>query len=235
MTISRRGWMLRVSIPPVLAATPSACSVLGTNDEPNPKQPVLMEISISADADANIDTHERGAPILLRIYELASSIGFLESDFFALQDRDKITLASDILSVDTFMLRPGETRSIRRKAQAGTTAIGVFAAYRDLPASVWRVSHALAPAADAHWYRKAPKLRLGVAVQARGLLVKDADALPEAGQPARARESAKLLPTSVPAAPSLPAAPPAPAMPSLTSVPSVPSVPSLPSLSDIKP
>jgi type VI secretion system protein VasD len=188
-----------------------------------------MEISISADADANIDTHERGAPILLRIYELATSIGFLEADFFALQDRDKITLTSDILSVDTFMLRPGETRSIRRKAQPGTTAIGVFAAYRDLPASVWRASHTLAPAADAHWYRKTPKLRLGVTVQARGLLVMDADAVPEAGQPARARESAKLLPTSVPPAPPLPAAPSAPSMPSLSSIPPMPSV------SDIKP
>lgn len=217
MKISRRDWILRVSTPPSLAIAPSACGVLGGGNEAAPKEPLSLEISIAAAADANIDTHDRGAPILLRIYELASDVVFLEADFFALQDREKITLGSDLLSVDAFMLRPGETRSIRRKAQPGTTAIGVFAAYRDLPAAVWRTSHALPPAVDAHWYRKAVRLRLGVAVQAHGLLVTDADAVPDAGLAARARESAAL--------PTMPAA----------SLPAVPAMPAMPSATDLKP
>ena len=226
MTFSRRDWILRAAAPPLLSILPSACSVLGGNDEPNPKQPRLLEISIAADANANIDTHERGAPIMLRIYELASDVGFLEADFFSIQDREKITLGSDLLSTDVFMLRPGETRSIRRKAQAGTTAIGVFAAYRDLPASVWRISHALPPAPDAHWYRKAARLRLGVSIQARGLLVKDADALPEPAPANRARESAVSPPT-----PPMPLPDP-PALPTLAPLPNLPRLPSVP---DLKP
>ncbi|MCZ2497600.1 type VI secretion system lipoprotein TssJ [Xylophilus sp. Kf1] len=201
MKIPRREWILRAGAVSLLPNALPGCSVLGGGDEPKPKESLRMEIAIAAAPDANIDRHERGAPILLRIYELAVGVGFQEADFFSLQDRDKITLGSDLLAVDSFMLRPGETRAIRRKAQAGTTAIGVFAAYRDLPAAVWRISHALPPPVDAHWYRKAPRLRLEVLVQARGLDVKDVDALPDTALASRSRESAASLAKDLPTLP----------------------------------
>lgn len=218
MTTTRRGWILRISTPPLLVIAPTACGLLGGGGDETrslpPQEPLRLEISIASAADANIDTHDRGAPILLRIYELASDVGYLEADFFSLQDREKITLGSDLLSVDTWLLRPGETRSIRRKARPGTTAIGVFAAYRDLPASVWRISHPLPPAVDAHWYRQSPRLRLAVTVQARGLVVKDADAVADPGLATRARESAAAA-----ALPPMPPSPPAPAVPAVPPVP----------------
>jgi len=204
MKTSRREWIIRVASPPLLAIAPSACGVLGGNNEQTPKETLMLDISISAAADANIDNHERGAPIWLRIYELASPVGFLEADYFALQDREKITLGSDLLSVDAFMLRPGEHRSIRRAAKAGGTTIGVFAGYRDLPRAVWRAAHTLPAAVDAHWYRKTPRLRLAVAVQARGLLMTDTDAPPRAVNPPETSGVPTGPATPPPAQPTLP-------------------------------
>ncbi|SUH39389.1 type VI secretion lipoprotein [Salmonella enterica subsp. enterica] len=42
---------------------------------------------------------------------------------------------------DSFILRPGEEKKLRRPLNAQTTAIGVLAGYRNLAKSVWRVTY----------------------------------------------------------------------------------------------
>lgn len=157
----------------------SACGVFSNDSAPARKESAKLDIGIAADRDLNTDTKGRGAPVLLRVYELKSDVAFQDADFFALQNTDKAALGADLLAVDQFIVRPGETREIKRKSNPETTAIGIFAGYRDLPNAVWRVVYKLPPAPDAGWYRAvipANKAKLKIDLQANAILVVDEDA-----------------------------------------------------------
>ncbi len=108
---------------------------------------------------------------MVKVYELKSIVAFENGDFFTLQNDDKKILIGDILAVDEFIFRPGDTQFIRRRADTKAVAIGVLAGYRDLGKSVWRAVYRLPPAPDNSWYRtmmprKKIKLKIGVGQQA---------------------------------------------------------------------
>ena len=176
-----------------------ACGSIGGSDAPPAKESAKLEISIKADTEVNQNTSGKGAPILLRVYELKSDIAFQDADFFALQHTDKAALGADLLAVDQFILRPGETRKIMRKTNPETAFIGIFAGYRDLPNSTWRVVHRLLPAPDKSWYRvviPANKVRLQIELQSNAIQMVDEDAdtqpAPYANESMKALESFKV-------------------------------------------
>lgn len=143
------------------------------------KEPAKLDIAIKADADLNMDIKGRSAPMLLRVYELKSEVAFQEADLFALQNTDKVALAADLLAVDQYIIRPGETRQILRKSNPETTAIGIFAGYRDLPNATWRVIYKMPPAAEKGWLSMvmpANKAKLKIALQANAILMTDEEA-----------------------------------------------------------
>ncbi len=157
----------------------TACSALSGNGQPAQKEQAKLDISIEADRDMNTDNKGRGAPMLLRVYELKSDIAFQDADFFALQKTDKAVLGADLLAVDQFILRPGETRKIKRKSNPETTAIAIFAGYRDLPTSIWRVVYKMEAAPESSWYRAiipANKAKLKIALQSNAILMTDEEA-----------------------------------------------------------
>lgn len=127
----------------------------GCSGAPPVKEQLVLELQVIADAQINPDDMNRAAPIEVRVYELKSSAAFESADFYALQNDAKNTLSGDVLAVDEFILRPGASRVIRRRANGEATAIGVIAAYRDLGKSVWRDTWRLQAAPDAAWYRAA--------------------------------------------------------------------------------
>jgi type VI secretion system protein VasD len=199
---TRRECLLRASGLSVLAISLQGCSSTAGEEQPPRKEAARLEISITADDDMNADTKGAGAPLLLRVYELKSATVFQDADFFALQEHDKTLLGGELLAFDQFMMRPGETREIRRQANSGTTAIGIFAGYRDLPNAVWRLTHTMATAPTAHWYRAvvpSAKARLTVRLTNRALLLTDANARPPVAPVQHAAETA-----STPAKPGKP-------------------------------
>lgn len=178
----------------LLPAALTACGIFSGSNAPAQKESAKLEIAIAADRNLNTDTKGRGAPMLLRVYELKSDVAFQDADFFALQNTDKAVLGADLLAVDQFILRPGETREIKRKSHPETTAIGIFAGYRDLPNSVWRVVHKMPPAAETGWYRAvipANQAKLKIDLQANAILMTDEEAGKRPVQ--YANESAKGL------------------------------------------
>ncbi|AOJ69148.1 MULTISPECIES: type VI secretion system lipoprotein TssJ [Burkholderia] len=130
---------------------------------PTPKEPPRLELTVRAAPTVNPDDLKRAAPIAVSVYELKTDGAFNAADFFTLDDQDKTVLADDLVSRERLLLRPGERMTLRRKIDPAATALGVVAAYRDLPNSVWRAAYPLPPAREAAWYRfSSPKLRLTI-------------------------------------------------------------------------
>jgi type VI secretion system protein VasD len=136
------------------------------------KEQTKLILTIDAAPGVNPDTSLRPSPIKVRIYELKDPGAFSEADYFSLDTTDKVTLAADMLAKDEFILRPGESRTIERKSNAQTTAIGVLAGYRDLPNSTWRMVHKLKEAPAASWMRAllpANRAELNIQLQPQGI------------------------------------------------------------------
>ena len=136
-------------------------------------EPVRLDLSIAASSGVNPDDEKRPAPVVVRLYELKNADTFNSADFFSLQDKDKVVLADDLVVRDQFQLRPGEHKTIQRNADQSSTTLGVIAAYRDLPNSVWRATWALPAAPGAAWYRFSPKLQLTINLEANAIRITD--------------------------------------------------------------
>ncbi|PXW24938.1 type VI secretion system protein VasD [Paraburkholderia caballeronis] len=129
----------------------AACS----SSPPAPKEQAAdLRIQVIASENINPDDKGRPAPIMVRVYELKSATAFRSADYFTLQDDDRKATGDDVLVVDEFILRPGDTKEISRKANASTNAIGVLAGYRNLGKSVWRDVYQLRQPQKAPWYRR---------------------------------------------------------------------------------
>ena len=55
-----------------------------------------------------------------------------------LECREQAALGPDLLAREEIQLRPGDTQRLSRDVAAGTRAVGVIVAYRDLERSNWR-------------------------------------------------------------------------------------------------
>jgi len=142
-------------------------------DPKTPKEPLRLELSVKAGSDVNPDDKGRAAPIVVRVYELKNDSTFKSQDFITLQEKDKALLADDINARDEFLLRPGDTKTFRRKPDSTTRVIGVLAAYRDLPNAVWRTTYDWPEARDAAWYRRDSKLHLNINLGAKAIKVSE--------------------------------------------------------------
>jgi len=101
--------------------------------------PTPYAVSIQVDDGVNPDGRGKAAPILVKVFELKSSGNFETADYFALQDRDRETLAAELVNADQAILRSGEERTFKREAGLDSRAIGVIAGYRRLENARWRL------------------------------------------------------------------------------------------------
>jgi type VI secretion system protein VasD len=160
----------------IVTALLCAVSLAGcASADPKPKQPVRLEMTVHARATVNPDDEGRAEPIVARIYELKNDGAFKAADFFTLQNQDKTVLADDVVKCDQLELRPGDHQTIARMLDPATTAIGVLAAYRDLPDSVWRAVYTVPAAPDRAWYRfSKPKLKLTIDLDTHAVRITEA-------------------------------------------------------------
>jgi len=161
--------LMRIWSAALAAALLAACASSG---EPTPKEATRLELTLNAATAVNPDGQKRPAPIAVRLYELKTDGAFNAADFFTLQDKDKSVLADDLIKRDQYLLRPGEHVALKRPLDPAATTLGILAAYRDLPNSVWRATYALPPARDAAWYHVfKPKLKLSIDLEANAIQV----------------------------------------------------------------
>jgi type VI secretion system protein VasD len=140
-------------------------------------EPVKMTLTLKAASDVNPDDQKRAAPIVVRVYELKDANAFNDADFFSLKDQDKALLADDLVTRDQFQMRPGDSNSIRRDAHQATKVLGVIAAYRDLPNSVWRATWPMPRTPKAAWYHvMSTQLKLTIELNANAIKIVDEQA-----------------------------------------------------------
>jgi type VI secretion system protein VasD len=112
---------------------------------PPPPPPTVVALTLAASSDANVTTAGQGAPVAVRVYQLASTSAFSGAEFFQLFNQDQATLGPDLVKRDDMIIPPGGSQTITLTPLDTVKAIGVFAAYRDYGPVVWRVTMPVAP------------------------------------------------------------------------------------------
>jgi type VI secretion system protein VasD len=120
---------------PLLLALLAALAGCGA---PPPPPPTVVSVTLTAAPDANPAPDGQGAPVVLRVYQLASASAFTGAEFFPLFNQDQTTLGPDLIRRDEMILTPGQTRTLTLTPTDPVKAIGVFAAYRDFQHATWR-------------------------------------------------------------------------------------------------
>lgn len=148
-----------------------------SNVPPTIKEQTRIVLNIKAADNVNPDDKDRAAPVQVRIYELKNDTAFNATDFYSLQDNDKAVLGDDLLASDEFILRPGETKTLRRRSNPETTVIAVLAGYRSLATSKWRESFHMEEAPYAAWYRAWPlsSVKLNVNIGQNAIVMTELD------------------------------------------------------------
>lgn len=122
-----------------LATSPSWAGLVSGCASTAKSLPTPYAVSIRIDEGVNPDGRGKAAPILVKVFELKSSGNFETADYFALQDRDRETLSTELVNADQAILRSGEERTFKREAALDSRAIGIIAGYRKLEEARWRI------------------------------------------------------------------------------------------------
>ncbi len=109
------------------------------------KPPPRLDIEVTASGDLNPGPDGQPLPVVLRLYQLKQSGGFMGADFYSLFDKELSVLGPDLVSREEITLRPSQRLHLQRQLDPAATAVGVLAAYRAIDRSRWRAAVALVP------------------------------------------------------------------------------------------
>lgn len=117
-----------------------AALLSGCGGPPPPVPPTIVNTTITGAADVNAGSGGAGAPVAIRVYQLASATGFKASTFFPLFEKDAATLRDDLVKREDILLGPGQSKTLVLMPEDRVHAIGVFGAYRDYEHVDWHGS-----------------------------------------------------------------------------------------------
>ena len=100
--------------------------------------PSLIDLTLQAKVDQNPDLVGRSSPTVIQLFELKNVAAFNSADFFDLYKQAEKTLEPDLVAVEKFNLRPGETKQLKIRVKPGSQFLGVTAAYRSIDQAIWR-------------------------------------------------------------------------------------------------
>jgi type VI secretion system protein VasD len=126
----------RVALVAASCAAICACAKAPVQEAPPP--PVQVAIAVDASANANPDSEGRPSPVTVRIYQLADSGKFQQSEFFTLWDGDAQALGPALLGRIELQVAPGKHADGALTLEPAARSIGVAAAFRDFRGASWR-------------------------------------------------------------------------------------------------
>jgi len=119
----------------VLLAIPA---LLASRCSSSPPPPAVLTLNVIGGSDQNPDPSGSSAPVAVRLFQLNDPAKFERSDVFALTEREQQTLGPEDQGSEEFVLRPGESRTIKRELKHGVQFIGVAVLFRDIDQAHWR-------------------------------------------------------------------------------------------------
>jgi type VI secretion system protein VasD len=128
----------------MMLAAVSALAACGMFGGGNPKEATL-EMTLAAGGQLNPNAQRRPSPVVVRVFDLKTPATFEAANFDGLFERDRETLAAELVARDEFVLNPGEGKKIERKLAPETKVLGVAVAFRELERATWRTTVALKP------------------------------------------------------------------------------------------
>lgn len=132
-----RRWTLSV-LPGALFLAVLLPAMAACMTPPPPPPPTRVQLTLQASPDANPDSAGRPSPVVVRVYELASSSTFEIGDFFQLFEQPEATLGADLRGTADIVVAPGGQESLARELSADTRYLGILANFRDIDQAVWR-------------------------------------------------------------------------------------------------
>ena len=127
-------------------ATAAALAVWGcAAPPPPPPPPTIVQLKLSATRDVNANPSGQGAPVVVRVYQLASPAAFEKAEFFRLMNADATALGADLVKKDEYLLAPGTTKQAELTIPAPVKALGIMAAYRQFQSTTWRITVPIPP------------------------------------------------------------------------------------------
>ncbi|MCC2657631.1 MAG: vasD [Panacagrimonas sp.] len=136
--------MTRWLVPVLVAVALAGC--FGKKPPPVPEmpKPSKLDLIVNASTDLNPDSTGRASPLVVRIYALRQMTEFEKADFFALFEKDEMTLGASIAKREEIILKPGDSIMQPREYPPDAQFVAVMAAYRDVERSTWRASAPIA-------------------------------------------------------------------------------------------
>lgn len=122
----------------MLLAALFGLAVLGGCGGGGPK-PAVLRGALDANSNVNPDRQGRPSPVVVRLYQLSSTAAFNAADYFALDQKDKETLAGEMIDREEFRVNPGDKLRIERGLKPEVRFIAITAAFRD-PNAQWRTT-----------------------------------------------------------------------------------------------
>ncbi len=106
----------------------------------------MVALTLTASQNDNAATAGGpGAPVQVRIYQLASSSSFGNAEFFQLFGQDKTVLGPDLIKRDDVTLAPGQTTTLTLSPTDPAKVLAVFAAYQNFQGLTWRATAPIPP------------------------------------------------------------------------------------------
>ena len=106
---------------------------------PPPPPPTVVKLQLQTTSDANGVAGAVGAPLVIRVYQLASGSAFQGAEFFPLYKADAATLGPDLIKKDEVLMAPSSTKAMTLTPPDAVHTLGVFAAYGSYAGAIWRV------------------------------------------------------------------------------------------------
>ena len=101
-------------------------------------KPQGLTVNINASEDVNPDLQGRPSPIVVHLFELSSVEAFNSLDYLGLTNNSGMALGADRLNGTQTVVAPGGFSALELQIDAGTSAIGIVAGYRDIDNATWR-------------------------------------------------------------------------------------------------
>ena len=105
----------------------------------NPPKPSSSKLTLQASADVNPDASKRASPVIVRVYQLKGDAKFTSVDYFELNDDAAKALGPDLIKIEEYTLKPGESTVVGLSVAGDAKFVGVVAAFRSFREAQWRM------------------------------------------------------------------------------------------------